>query len=82
MGWQLGKHAFDFFNCQGGPKNLHSCMLGDVDLTHFAGFVSFFPMIAFFYVALPLSLWLLLNTAAKQIGEWHARSQERSDVAE
>jgi hypothetical protein len=75
IGWQLGKNAPDYFSCQGGFKNLHSCFLGGLDVTSFVGFVAFFPMIAFFYVALPLSLWLSLNTAAKQIGEWHRRTQ-------
>ncbi|MDC7698291.1 hypothetical protein [Vogesella indigofera] len=80
-GWKLGVVAYDFFGCQGGMKNIHACLTGGTDLTPLVGY-SFFLMIPCIFVATPLSLWLLLNTGAKQIGAWHRRNFPTNDSKE
>lgn len=72
-GWKLGVVAYDFFGCQGGMKNIHACLAGGTDFTSLVGH-GFFLMIPCIFIATPLSLWLLLNTVAKQMGAWHRRN--------
>lgn len=72
-GWKLGGVAYDFFGCQGGMKNIHACFTGGTDFTTLVEH-GFFLMILCIFVATPLSLWLLLNTGAKQVGAWHRKN--------
>lgn len=72
-GWKLGVIAYDFFGCQGGMKNIHECLAGGIDFTPLVGY-GIFLMIPCTFIATPLSLWLLLNTVAKQMGAWHRRN--------
>lgn len=72
-GWQTGNVAYDFFGCQGGLKNVHACLSGGIDFTPLVG-GCLFLMIPCAFLASPLSLWLLFNTAAKHIGAWHRRN--------
>ena len=72
LGWQLTTFAYRAANCQGGVKNIHGCFIGNVDITTLVGY-GYFLMIPFFFFALPLSLWFLLDTSAKQLGAWHRR---------
>lgn len=72
-GWKLGVIAYDFFGCKGGMKNIHACFAGGIDFTPLVEHGSFL-MIPCVFVAAPLSLWLLLNTGAKQVGAWHRRN--------
>ncbi|BCB26268.1 hypothetical protein SKTS_11540 [Sulfurimicrobium lacus] len=72
LGWQFAVFAYTPLGCQGGMKNLHSCWVGGVDITPLVDH-GFFLMIPFFFFAGPLSLWLLLNNAAEQIGAWHQK---------
>lgn len=69
-GWTLGTFAYDLFGCQGGLKHLHDCLVGGFDLAPLVGY-GFFLGIVCPVLGAPISLWLLLNTAAKQIGSWH-----------
>jgi hypothetical protein len=72
LGWQVAALSYEWVGCQGNMKGLYACTLGGADVTPLVGY-GFFLTIPFFFVALPLSLWLLLDTAAKQIGEWRQR---------
>ena len=72
-GWKLGVIAYDFFGCQGGSKNIHACLAGGTDFTPLVEH-GLFLMIPCIFIATPLSLWLLLNTVAKQVGAWHRRN--------
>lgn len=81
LGWRLGILAYDFFGCQGGTKNVHACLMGGMDFTPLVGHGGFL-MIPFVFIAVPLSLWLLLNTGAKQIGAWHRRNWPQDEHEE
>lgn len=74
LGWQFGRLAHTFMNCAGNAKDIHDCVRWGIDFTAMVGHASFL-MIPCLLIALPLSLWLLLDTAAKHIG---ARRQEQS----
>lgn len=74
LGWQVAALSYEWMGCQGNMKGLYACTLGGADVTPLVGY-GFFLTIPFFFVALPLSLWLLLDTAAKQIGEWRRRQR-------
>jgi hypothetical protein len=52
--------------------------MGATDVTALVGY-GLFLMIPFVFVALPLTLWLLLNTTLEQIGDWHSRNYPKSD---
>ena len=71
FGWWLTSFVSDIVKCQGGLKDIHGCWLGSVDVTPLINY-GFFLMLVFLY-ALPLSLWLLLNTLLKQAGLWHKK---------
>lgn len=66
LGWQLAKVGYEFFACQGNLKSIQECVRWGVDFTSLVGH-GFFLMIPCVFVALPVSLWFLLNTAAKHI---------------
>jgi hypothetical protein len=68
LGWGLGILAYDFF-------------MGGMDFTPLVGHGDFL-MIPFVFIAAPLSLWLLLNTGAKQIGAWHRRNWPQDEHEE
>ncbi|MGX8883187.1 hypothetical protein ACWWD9_08230 [Methylovorus sp. SPW-M1] len=74
MGWEIARVGENVVNCQGGIKNLHGCVLGGFDITPLIGY-GFFLLIPFFYLALPLSLWLFLKTMAKQLNAWYKKSK-------
>lgn len=76
LGWQIASVGYNAVNCQGGVKNIHGCVLGGFDVTLVVGY-GFFLMIPFCFLALPLSLWLVLNTTTKQLGAWHKKSKEK-----
>ena len=78
IGWILAKIGYGYFACEGGLKNIHACRAVGHDVT-FVIEHGFFLMLVFTVVAGPLSLWMLLNTTAKQIGDWHQR-QKNSDT--
>ncbi|MDH1009608.1 hypothetical protein N5J43_18285 [Pseudomonas nicosulfuronedens] len=68
IGWQLGFWGYTYTNCQGGAKNLHDCLAGGVDITAWVGY-GLLLMIPFLFLGVPLSLWFLLDTAAKHLGQ-------------
>jgi len=68
IGWQLGSWGYAYANCQGGAKSLQHCLAGSSDLTTWVGY-GLFLMIPFMFLGAPLSLWFLIDTAAKHIGE-------------
>ncbi|WP_044873494.1 hypothetical protein [Pseudomonas sp. LFM046] len=68
IGWRLGVLAYDHFGCQGGAKNVHACYANGIDVTALVGH-GMFLMIPFIFFAAPMSLWFLLNTGAKHIGQ-------------
>ncbi|QJP07770.1 hypothetical protein [Pseudomonas multiresinivorans] len=73
IGWQLGSWGYTHFNCLGGTKNLHDCLAGGADLTAWVGY-GLFLMLPFLFIGAPLSLWCLIDTAAKHIGQ--SRTQQ------
>ncbi|MFV3335470.1 hypothetical protein ACNFIA_31495 [Pseudomonas sp. NY15437] len=68
IGWQLGSWGYAYASCQGGAKNLHGCLAGGADVTAWVGH-GLFLMIPFLFIGAPLSLWFLIDTAAKHIGQ-------------
>lgn len=78
IGWLLAKIGYGYFACEGGLKNIHACMALGHDVTFLIGY-GFFLMLVFTFIAGPLSLWMLLNTVAKQIGAWH-QQQKNTDL--
>ncbi|OBY91700.1 hypothetical protein A6723_018205 [Pseudomonas sp. AU11447] len=68
IGWQLGSWGYGYANCQGGAKNLQDCLAGSADITAWVGY-GLFLMIPFLFLGAPLSLWFLIDTAAKHIGQ-------------
>ena len=66
LGWLITSFASDFAHCKGGLKDIHGCLIGSVDISPLINH-GFFLALVFFY-ALPISLWLLINTALKQLG--------------
>ncbi len=75
LGWILATIGYGYFGCQGGLKHLHSCFAGTHDLTFLIGYGNFLMIV--FYIGGPLSLWLIFDTALKQLGKWHL--QHKSD---
>lgn len=73
IGWKLGAYGYGYFACQGNPKGFHDCIGWGIDLTPLVGH-GLFLMIPCVFFALPISLWLSLNTAAKQLGAWHKKN--------
>ncbi|MBI4987633.1 MAG: hypothetical protein HZC23_02335 [Rhodocyclales bacterium] len=73
LGWQFGSAGLDFFTCRGNFKGIHDCFLWGADFTPLVDH-GLFLMIPCVFVALPMSLWLLLNTAARQMGAWHRKN--------
>ncbi|MBV7582160.1 hypothetical protein KW851_04985 [Pseudomonas sp. PDM33] len=71
IGWQLGSWGYTYANCQGGAKNLQDCLAGGADVIAWVGH-GLFLVIPFLFFGVPLSLWCLIDTAAKHIG--HFRS--------
>lgn len=71
-GWKLGAFGYVQLGCQGGAKNVHTCIASGLDLTPLVGH-GLFMMIPFVFVAAPLSAWFLLDTALKQVGDWNRR---------
>ncbi|MDF3868659.1 hypothetical protein P3W53_29685 [Pseudomonas denitrificans (nom. rej.)] len=71
IGWQLGSWGYSYASCQGGAKNLRDCLASGTDITAWVGY-GLFLMIPFLFLGAPLSLWFLIDTAAKHIG--HCRS--------
>ncbi|WP_207888355.1 hypothetical protein [Pseudomonas sp. 30_B] len=71
IGWLLGSWGYAFANCQDGAKYLHDCLAGGVDVTAWVGH-GLFLMIPFLFIGAPLSLWFLIDTAAKHIGQSRA----------
>ncbi|MDH1264733.1 hypothetical protein [Pseudomonas sp. GD03944] len=69
-GWWLGIVAYDYFGCQGGAKNVHACLAGGAEVIALVGH-GLFLSIPFMFVAVPLSLWFLLDTTMKHIGQWN-----------
>ena len=68
LGWQLAKVGYEFFACQGNLKSIQECVRWGVDFTPLVDH-GFFLMIPCVFVALPVSLWFLLNTAVKHLGQ-------------
>lgn len=73
IGWKLGAFGYDYFGCQGNPKSFHDCIGWGIDLTSLIGY-GLFLMLPCVFFALPISLWLSLNTAAKQFRAWHKKN--------
>jgi hypothetical protein len=73
LGWHLAAQGHDFFGCHGNPKDIHDCIRWGIDFTAIVGH-GWFLMVSCGFIALPLSLWLLLNTSCKQIGAWHKKN--------
>lgn len=74
-GWQLAMLAHDYWGCQGGMK-VHACkVIGSFDPTRLVDYL-FFLMLPFMFIAAPLSLWLLLSTGAKHIGDCLDRTKQ------
>lgn len=68
IGSQIGMLAATRFDCLGGMKNLHGCSAGGTDMTALIGH-GLFLMIPGVFVAAPLSMFLLLDTLCRHIGE-------------
>ncbi|WP_417071164.1 hypothetical protein [Niveibacterium terrae] len=66
-GWRLSAWAYAYFNCTGTLKNLNPCHAGNIDLLPLLGFGLFWCQILT-WVAAPASIWLLIETTARQIG--------------
>lgn len=73
IGWQIGALGYDYFACQGNPKGFYDCIGWGIDFTPLVGH-GLFLMIPCVFLALPVSLWFLLNTLAKQVGGWHKKN--------
>lgn len=71
VGWQLGSWGYAHANCQGGAKYLHDCLAAGADITAWVGH-RLFLMIPFLFIGAPLSLWFLIDTAAKHIGQFRS----------
>lgn len=67
IGWRLGSWGYTYANCQGGAKNLHHCLADGADITAWVGY-GLFLMIPFLFLGAPLSLWFLIDTAARHVG--------------
>lgn len=72
-GYKLAVLSLDWLHCKGGMKGAHDCFFSGVDVAPLVD-RGLFLGIPFLFIAAPLSLWLLLNTSAKQIGAWHRRN--------
>lgn len=73
IGWKLGAYGYGNLACQGNPKRFHDCILWGFDLTAIVDYGLFLMMPCLLF-ALPLSLWLSLDTALKQLGAWHKKN--------
>lgn len=65
-GYRLAVLAIDWFACQGGMKGLHACTCAGLDVTPLVGH-GLFLSIPGLFVAAPLALWLLLDTAVRHL---------------
>lgn len=73
IGWQIGALGYHYFACQGNPKEFYDCIGWGIDFTPLVGH-GLFLMIPCVFLALPVSLWLLMTTVAKQIGVRHKKN--------
>lgn len=74
IGWLLANLGYELLDCKGGLKDIHACMASAHDLTFLIEH-GFFLMLVFMFIAGPLSLWLIFNTALKQLGKWHEKQK-------
>lgn len=68
-GYRLAVLSMDWFACQGGMKGLHACTGAGLDVTLLVDH-GLFLSIPGLFVAAPLALWLLLDTAVKHLHAW------------
>ena len=66
-GWQLATWVYGHFGCEGNLKNLQPCFAGSVNLLPWLGIGLFWLQLAT-WVAVPVSAWLFIMTAARHIG--------------
>lgn len=71
LGWQLAGLTADILHCPPQTKDYAACYWGQIDLSGWINY-GIFLMIPLL-VAIPITLWLLLDTALKQMGSWHRR---------
>jgi hypothetical protein len=69
-GWLLAEWAYTHFGCQAVSKGLAPCFAHGVEITWFVGFGLFWCRLLA-WVAVPLSLWLLVRAFEQQRSEQH-----------
>lgn len=73
-GWQVAQWAFEYFGCQGDIKHMRPCLVGPVDLLPLMGLGLFWLPIASL-LTVPISIWMLIMTAAKHIGSHNGAAE-------
>jgi hypothetical protein len=79
IGWQMAALGYGYFSCQGNPKWFHDCIGWGIDFTPLIEH-GLFLMIPCVFLALPLTLILLLTTAVKQIAYWRMKNLPDKNV--
>lgn len=72
LAYLLATKSFKYLDCEGGIKGVEGCMLAGLDVSLLVDH-GFFLSIPFLFIGAPLSLWLLIDTGARQIGAWHRK---------
>jgi hypothetical protein len=73
-GWQFAVWAYEHFGCTGHLKNLQPCYVGPINILPALGIGLFWCQLLA-WIAVPITLWLLIEVGARHIGS-HRRQHE------
>ena len=73
-GWQTAVWAYAYFGCEGNLKNLQRCFAAGINILPMLGFGLFWCQLLA-WIAVPISLWLLIEVGGRHIGEYRRQNE-------